>query len=145
MTQDRYTDEDLPLFVYGTLRPGQQRWSLIEDMVEDTQPGLLRGYRMFHLPEGYPALIEAPEGQGRAVGDLLLPRGGMEADFYAATDQIECYNPEEPNSLYKRVVAGTGHARAFLYVYHPDRAKAVEERGELVPHGNWTKFIGEST
>jgi gamma-glutamylcyclotransferase (GGCT)/AIG2-like uncharacterized protein YtfP len=131
--QPRHDDVDA-LFVYGTLRPGQSRWPRIESMVLDTQSAMLRGFEMYDLPEGYPAVIE---GDGRIVGELLWAREGARDDLLETTDRIEGYRPGDDSSLYQRIVAGQGHARAFIYVYHPARSQRLAERGERVPRGDW--------
>jgi gamma-glutamylcyclotransferase (GGCT)/AIG2-like uncharacterized protein YtfP len=125
------------LFVYGTLMPGQSRWPQIEDLVLDTQTAILRGFEMYHLPEGYPAVIE---GDGEIRGQLVWPVEGARAELLDTTDTIEGYIPNDNSSLYLRAVAGHGHARAFIYLYNASQSELVE-RGERVPHGDWATFV----
>ncbi|MGM0557423.1 MAG: gamma-glutamylcyclotransferase family protein [Myxococcota bacterium] len=137
MSASSNTDIDA-LFVYGTLMPGQSRWSQIDDLVMDTQTAILQGFEMYHLPEGYPAVIE---GDGEIRGQLVWPVDGARTELLETTDAIECVVPDEDNALYVRVVAGQGHARAFIYLYHPSRVDDLVERGERVPHGDWASFV----
>lgn len=79
--------EDLPLFVYGTLRPGGRYWPQVEDLVEvvgeASCPGSVVPTRF-----GWPAADLS--GSGRFDGVLLQPRGPAEArDLVAVTDEIE--------------------------------------------------------
>lgn len=128
------------IFVYGTLRPGRERWPLIEDMVVDTQTAMMRGFEMYHLPDGYPAVVE---GDGRITGELIWPVEGAREALLDKADRIENYIPGDDRSLYRRIVAGQGHARAFIYVYHPGRLDDLHNRGTPVPHGDWVRFVEE--
>lgn len=79
--------EDLPLFVYGTLRPGERYWPQVADLVEvvgeATCPGTVVQTRF-----GWPAADLS--GAGRFDGVLLEPRGPVAArDLVAVTDEIE--------------------------------------------------------
>lgn len=80
--------EDLPLFVYGTLLPSQDRWHLVADLVADTRPATATGW--LHDPgHGWPAARFDPAG-GTVHGQLLLPAGAQAAqDLYARCDRIE--------------------------------------------------------
>lgn len=79
--------EDLPLLVYGTLRPGERYWRRVEHLVdvvgEASCPGTVVQTRF-----GWPAADLS--GSGRFEGVLLRPRGAAEArDLVAVTDEIE--------------------------------------------------------
>lgn len=79
--------EDLPLFVYGTLRPGERYWPRIADLVrvvgDATCPGSVVQTRF-----GWPAADLS--GDGRFPGVLLSPRDAASArQLVTVTDGIE--------------------------------------------------------
>ena len=50
------------IFVYGTLKPGGRNYFLAVG-VTHTEPAYVEGYKLLHFePEGYPAMVPAPEG-----------------------------------------------------------------------------------
>lgn len=138
-----HTDSEIDaLFVYGTLRPGQSNWPQIAALTLDTQTAIMRGFEMYHLPEGYPAVIG---GVGEVRGTLVWPEDGARDELLQTTDRIERFAPGDETSLYRRVVAGVGHARAFIYLFHPSRIDHLKRHGTRVPHGNWPAFREERT
>jgi gamma-glutamylcyclotransferase (GGCT)/AIG2-like uncharacterized protein YtfP len=59
----------VPLFVYGTLRPGGRLHNWIESAVIDSEPATVTGYTLFNLGGHFPLMV--PE-RGRVVhGDIL--------------------------------------------------------------------------
>lgn len=67
--------EDLPVFVYGTLRPDGPAFGLIEDLVEVLGPASIPG--RLHPPSSAEAEVAYPavdlEGEGEVQGMLLRP------------------------------------------------------------------------
>lgn len=108
--------QDLPLFVYGTLRPGERYWPRIADLVdvvgEGTCPGSVVDTRF-----GWPAAEPAPAG--RFEGVLLRPRDPDAARrLFATTDRIE----QAPTLFRRRAmpVTAAGHQQwAIVYVWAP--------------------------
>jgi gamma-glutamylcyclotransferase (GGCT)/AIG2-like uncharacterized protein YtfP len=122
------------IFVYGTLRPDQQRWPAIEGFVERTEPATIEGFVLFDLPQGYPAI---EPGEGEVVGALLHLHEEHAERAIAAADEIEGYAEGAPNSLYERVVVDVDGVQAYTYVYHPKRRAYLQSHGERVDGGDW--------
>lgn len=79
--------EDLDLFVYGTLQPGEPGWPLIAGLVDVVGPGATRG-QLVATPMGWPAATFA--GEGVVHGMLLQPRGATAArELLRVTDRVE--------------------------------------------------------
>jgi len=100
------------LFVYGTLRPGDVRWSFLEpwvvdDGVEDSVVG-----RLYDTGLGYPAAIFGD-------GGLVVGRA-YELRHTTLEDALRVIDEEEDTvlGLYRRVeVATTNGRRAWAYEY----------------------------
>lgn len=122
------------LFVYGTLRPSESRWPAIEGFVARAEPAVLEGFRMYALPEGYPAIAPGP---GDVCGTLLHLEPSLVAGALAKADQIEGYVEGSPRSLYKRVVVNLDGSDVYTYVYHPNRRDHLHTNGQLIESGDW--------
>jgi gamma-glutamylcyclotransferase (GGCT)/AIG2-like uncharacterized protein YtfP len=93
---------------------------------------------LYHLPEGYPALID---GNGVVEGEIMESVGD---DLLRSLDLLEDYNGERSESLYVRevrtVLTKEGEeVPCWIYVYAD--ARYAWENGILVPHGSWRKFM----
>ncbi len=130
------------IFVYGTLLPGQERFRLIAQMVAGRQAARTRG-RLLHLPEGYPALMEAEEGW--VQGELLRFNEPIEK-VLDVCDRIEGYQPDdEEASLFIRVVKqvepeGGSPKEAWCYSAGPAMREKSLREGQEVDDGDWLAF-----
>lgn len=79
--------DDLPLFVYGTLRPGRRYWPRVAELVDVVGDATCPG-SVVDTPFGWPAAdLSAP---GRFPGILLQPRDPDAArEAVRVTDEIE--------------------------------------------------------
>lgn len=71
--------DTVPLFVYGSLRPGMALWHLVRDEVVASTPGWVRGRLHWHRSMEYPLLTigDGDERDARPVrGELLSLRPG---------------------------------------------------------------------
>ncbi len=100
------------LFVYGTLRPGDVRWSLLEPFaadrgIDDTAPG-----RLFDTGLDYPAAIFG--SGGTIVGRTYRLHAATLVEALAVLDEEE----DTVDGLYRRVTVVTGRgATAWAYAY----------------------------
>lgn len=100
------------LFVYGTLRPGDVRWSLLEPFVADQGQADSVAGRLFDTGLDYPAAVFG--GEGRIVGRTYLLRADTLGDALAILDEEE----DSVLGLYRRVELTTGSGvRAWAYEY----------------------------
>lgn len=118
------------LFVYGSLKPGEGRWPLIADLVEDVGPAWTSG-TLVATPYGWPAATF--DGDGTVHGHLLRPRVGARDELIRRCDRIE-----GEGELFRRVVVavdgrdGTVEATAYEWLGRDDPP------GEPVPDGRWS-------
>ena len=101
----------LPVFVYGTLRPGESRWPYVRDVVESTEDAAVVG-RVFDTGLGYPAL--ALDGSTRVAGVLLHLAASTADDAMALLDEIEAH----PNLYVRTLVRLVDGRLAWTYVWN---------------------------
>ncbi|HJW08686.1 MAG TPA: gamma-glutamylcyclotransferase family protein [Holophagaceae bacterium] len=137
------------LFVYGSLREGGSR----HGWLQKTHPeGVCRAWtpgRLFHLPEGYPALVPGdeppalPPGPGWVAGEFVgyEDEAALESAL-ADLDQVE--GVEE--GLFTReirpvVLEGGLRYRAWVYVFHVERLPALEKAAVELDGGDWKDYL----
>ena len=140
----------LELFVYGTLMPGQVRDDLILPWTLRHEAATLEGW-LFHLPEGYPALV-SPIGAAASALEGL-PAAGLVHGVYCvleaahqgvlrSLDAYEAYDASEPDSLYLRVrrevgLSGGRRGTPWVYIWNPSRIEALRRRAMLIEGGRF--------
>ena len=123
------------LFVYGTLMRGQVNYDRFCADALTIEPAVTTG-RLYHLPMGFPAMIEAADGQvfGEAITFLDLDAVLMQ------TDLLEGFEPRRPDSsMYRRVavpvlIEGSEQCvTAWTYVWN----RALPRGAMSLPNGRW--------
>lgn len=105
-------DEQQHLFVYGTLRPGDVRWSFLEPFVADAGVADTVAGRLFDTGLDYPAAVFGDEGV--IVGRSYPLRSDTLERALAVLDEEE----DTVLGLYRRVQVTTGRGlRAWAYEY----------------------------
>lgn len=100
------------LFVYGTLRPGDVRWALLEPYVADSGAADSAAGRLFDTGLDYPAAVFG--GDGTIVGITYGLRPDTLAEALAVLDEEE----DTVLGLYRRVEVTTGNdVQAWAYEY----------------------------
>lgn len=127
------------VFVYGTLMSGFNNHFVVSDYAISTGVGEIEGI-IYHLPEGYPAIIS---GLGRVKGEVLTLKEVEEA--LKAMDILEDYKEDRENNLYERVVVhvqtASGSVEAFCYFWPESNKKYLEETGIYIKSGSWRDFV----
>ncbi|MEU4683276.1 gamma-glutamylcyclotransferase family protein [Streptomyces xinghaiensis] len=130
----------LPVFVYGTLRPGGRHHTrLLHGRTDHEEPARLPGAVLYEGP-GFPYAVEEP---GREVhGHLITPRAAHYGELLAGLDALEGYTPGEPATFYERcardVLRADGRAvRAWVYFAAEPVARGLRATGTRVPGGRW--------
>lgn len=131
----------LPLFVYGTLMPGERNWPLLEEHCTAHERATIEGWQLWHLDAGnYPAITP---GDGAVEGALIQITEARWASVLATLDRLEDYTPEAPDrSLYlrerSRAILQDGSPRdVWLYVWNPTRRAELEQGGRLIHGRSW--------
>ncbi|MFC5721675.1 gamma-glutamylcyclotransferase family protein [Streptomyces gamaensis] len=139
------TDEEsrrgpLPVFVYGTLRPGQgNHGRYLAGRTAAEEPAVLRGAVLYEGP-GFPYAVEEPGGE--VHGELVTLDPERWRTLLAALDALEDYVPGRARNHYVRVerpvVRGDGvTVRAWVYVAARPLARRLAALGVRVPGGSW--------
>ncbi len=126
------------VFVYGTLM--KNFWNhkrYLEGRINRITQGKTRGL-LYHLPEGYPALLE---GNEIVQGEVIEP---VDDDLLRSLDMLEGYAEGRSNNLYVRdvkdILTEDGEkTTCWVYIYADERY--AQENGILVSDGNWRKFM----
>jgi gamma-glutamylcyclotransferase (GGCT)/AIG2-like uncharacterized protein YtfP len=110
-----------PLFVYGTLLPGERNYSwFLAGRTETETQARARGELWLVESEDYPYLVP---GEGEVHGCLVTIQKTEFTRIIQAIDRLEDYDPRQPRqSLYLRrliqVVNHTVETRAWAYVWN---------------------------
>lgn len=111
-----------PLFVYGTLRPGNDNYpSYFAGRVQHEERATLTGAALY--TEGvYPYLTIEPglcQPFERVIGTLVYPAPEHYAAVLRDVDELEDYVAGRSTNWYERVVqrVDTAHGRVEAYVY----------------------------
>ncbi|KAF3885796.1 MULTISPECIES: gamma-glutamylcyclotransferase family protein [Nostocales] len=130
----------LKVFVYGTLKPGEDNYDrYCAGKVVDAVSAIARG-KLFALPVGYPAM--AP-GNSSVRGYLL---SFANAKVLTDLDELEDYHPatDESENLYIRqqieVHDLQGQSLGWAWVYLMKEELATKLGGIFLPDGWWSKL-----
>ena len=100
------------LFVYGTLRPGDVRWTILERFVADAGVDDTTTGQLFDTGCGYPAALFG--GDGTISGRTYRLRAEVLDEALAVLDDEE----GSVRGLYRRVAITTGNGEsAWAYSY----------------------------
>jgi gamma-glutamylcyclotransferase (GGCT)/AIG2-like uncharacterized protein YtfP len=139
----QHTPEYLPVFVYGTLRAGQNNWRrYLAGKTLAAYPAIAPKHKMFSTNYAY--VTDAPDYQ--VIGELMLIRPECYAPVMQDLDRLEDYDPDDlEGSLYVRVQREVlviesvpRPHRAWIYHLNPRRRGTFSE-ADLVPHGDWLR------
>lgn len=136
--------EELPFFVYGTLRPGECNHDLfLHGRTAAEEPAVLAGAVLYEGP-GYPYALLDPGAGGTVAGEVVTASSGEYGELLSVLDRLEEYvAPGHPRNLYERVVCevlrsdGT-RVRAWVYVAAPGVERELRAKGAPIPGGDWT-------
>ncbi|MET7688568.1 gamma-glutamylcyclotransferase family protein [Streptomyces sp. NPDC005483] len=129
------TPARFPIFVYGTLRPGEVNHDLfLRGRIRSEEPGRLTGALLYDGP-GYPYAVE--EAGGVVMGELVTPRADAYAELLAVLDELEEYRPGDPRNLYERVAREVIRTADGTSVPAPSVAARLRTGGKPIEGGDW--------
>lgn len=127
------------IFVYGSLRQGFWNYDkVLKHRIKNIELGSIKGFSLYHLPEGYPAIIK---GEDIIHGEICTLSN---AKHLKSIDLLEGYAGDASTDLYTRikqpVLLSTGEEElCWVYVY--TNPQYVQNKGKYIPHGDWKKFM----
>lgn len=122
--------DELPFFVYGTLRPGAYNHDrFLAGRIGAEADAVLDGAVLYDGP-GYPYVV--PAEKGRVVGTLLTPAPGAYGELFGLLDRLEL--PVGYERVAKDVVRTGDGARvaAWVFLAGPDAPL-----GPVIESGDW--------
>jgi gamma-glutamylcyclotransferase (GGCT)/AIG2-like uncharacterized protein YtfP len=139
-----------PLFVYGTLRPGQYNYRCVKGYSEHVETCRTADeYVLFTQKyKAFPYMIPAdywPEAKSSyVIGDLLkVGRAGIEQ-----TDRLEGYNEDRTDNWYERkiinIVTSSGVTNAYVYLLSKTRFDEMTKEDYIVITGVLSNSVAES-
>lgn len=125
------------IFVYGSLMTGMSNHSIIAPFVTRVRTGTL-----YHLPDGYPALIA---GDGIVRGELVDIKDSPNA--LEILDRFEdFYGVGNPHNLYERVAQTVwceAETAVTAEVYRWAKPDELQQIGILVADSDWRSYLKE--
>ncbi len=106
----------VPLFVYGSLRPGMALWPMLRDHVVRSEPASVRGRLFWHSSMEYPVLTIGTGADASCHGELLLLRPGDEVNRVIVDEEL-LYGYD---ARWVRVRTRTGLEEAVVLVWNRD-------------------------
>ncbi len=127
----REQEEPVGIFVYGSLKEGKRYFYMAKQAGwTHSRSATLRGYRIFSLPVGYPAVVA---GDGHVYGELQtyidLERALIVLDRFEGEGQ-------EYDRVLCEIKTEAGPCSAWLYCFS-DEAMVDERGGQLIPTGRY--------
>lgn len=135
--------DQLPFFIYGTLRPGQGNYPrFLGGRTAQEVPAVLHGHDLFDV--GLPYVVRSTP-DAMVVGDLAFVLPEDYSDVLADLDRLEGYSRRRPGGHYQREAlavhyqdADGSEVTALAWVYLAGPAVRARLLGaNPVPGGDW--------
>lgn len=142
-------DGYFPIFVYGTLRPGQSNYIRLAAHAIRSEPAHLTGYAVYNLEpvtgNPWPHAARSTDPTHIIVGDLIWIDPDHLKHVLTELDAYEDYDPNDvENSEYLRIHATVSETRtgdqrlAWVYVANMHITDLMSDE-HRIDHGDWTK------
>ena len=124
--------EPVPMFVYGTLRPGMALSHYLAGVTVKQEPAVARGYHLLRYPMyGYPHMVKRKGGVVR--GDLLWVEPSPNLDWVVGMETRAGYDA----TMIEVEVPGVAITHSALsFVYHVSEAE--QSKMMNVPDNDWS-------
>ncbi|HEY5835986.1 gamma-glutamylcyclotransferase family protein [Streptomyces sp.] len=136
------TPRHLPVFVYGTLLPGERNHHLLHGRTVSWTPAVLPGTLLFHGP-GYPYAVPDPDGAGTVHGEVAVITEEVYGQVLAELDRLEDYVPGNAANLYERVAVQVrtpgGEVHAWVYIAADRITRELLVSGVRIEDGDWLR------
>lgn len=129
-----------PIFVYGTLRRGEERFGLYGFQTILHEEAYLDDFQLLNIGGSFPGIVP---GEGRVRGEVHL------YSDLGLLDRIECFEEAFPHqSLFLRrwvsasLPSGEPHS-AMAYVFNPDFPIPSQISLQIIGSGDWKEITSE--
>jgi len=139
-------EEKLPFFVYGTLRPGQSNFHLLEGRTQRIRSAYVDGFALYTLGS-YPSMLKSNAPRARVYGEVVTPQSYRYDTVMQSLDRLEEYDPTDPDaSWYYRTVHdvhlnGSKTVRVWMYLGREEHLKIWNKR---IQSGDWALFCQQN-
>jgi gamma-glutamylcyclotransferase (GGCT)/AIG2-like uncharacterized protein YtfP len=137
--------DNLKIFVYGTLKPGETNYQrYCTGKVVEAKRAIAFG-QLFDLPLGYPAMTI---GDSPVQGFLLT---FADPNVLSILDELEDYDPQrlpEENEYYRQeidIYSPTDQALGLAWVYLMTSKQVQYLEGIPIPSGWWSGYVDTLT
>jgi len=144
--QTDQTEEQRPFFVYGTLRQGQSNFYLLDGRTQRIRSAYVDGFALYCLGT-YPSMLRSDVGRAHVYGELVWPMTHRYEAVMQTLDNLEQYDPANPDESWYLRIEHTVHlnasrsVRAWLYLGREDHLKSWHKR---IPSGDWSRFCQQN-
>lgn len=146
---EQYLAQPYPVFVYGTLRPGQGNYRLMGDAVNTYTSGVVKGVGIYGPTRGFPYAAEHQDDNAITVGEVVwLSNDYTGVKARQNLDYLEGFSSDYPtNSHYERVLktinikdnlGNDKEVKAWMYLARGYSKSALEEKDRII-HGDWVQ------
>lgn len=146
---EQYLAQPYPVFVYGTLRPGQGNYRLMGDAVQTYTSGVAKGIGIYGPTRGFPYAAEHKDDNAITVGEVVwLSNDYTGVKARQNLDYLEGFSSDYPtNSHYERVLktiniqdnnGNSKEVKAWMYLARGYSRSALQENDRIL-HGDWVQ------
>jgi gamma-glutamylcyclotransferase (GGCT)/AIG2-like uncharacterized protein YtfP len=142
---EHFLSQPYPVFVYGTLRPGQSNFSLFGNSYYHVESNaIIEDFGIYGAHRGFPYAKDAMGS--KTVGDILCVDLGKNGHHVRQSlDSLEGFDSDFPSSShYERVLRKASYLEAGepvevdIWVYNASGTSKKQLRDEdLIPEGDW--------
>lgn len=126
-----------PIFVYGTLLPGERGWHwYLRHVADSWGPGRLGDHALYGRRRPYPFAV--PEVGSWVVGALVWPNPRLSGHVLARLDAYEGLSQDPPLYVRDRAPVDTGDSieEAWVWLAGPG---FIADPDDLIPSGDWRR------
>ncbi|WES64676.1 gamma-glutamylcyclotransferase [Microbacter sp. GSS18] len=110
----------IPLFVYGSLRPGGELWGAIEPHVIEARPAIVPGRLVWHEGMQWPLLLADASFAETVRGDLLMLRPGDEVNRVIVDEELLYGYDVRWTTVLADPGGASAEVRALVFVWSRD-------------------------
>ncbi|MBN2472261.1 MAG: gamma-glutamylcyclotransferase [Anaerolineae bacterium] len=130
-----FPDDQIPLFVYGTLRRTQENYTLLRGYTLHEQAARIEGFALYSV-NTYPVVTP---GDRTVYGELMWLNPHVYERVLQRLDEFERFRVRPETGTLQRTLceANTGSIIRRAWLYQAEKTLVRPE--QLVPHGDWVK------
>lgn len=139
------TTDNLPFFVYGTLRNGEGNYygRLVGRTTREAL-GSVNGFLMLGRRSAFPFALPASDDY-TITGEVMWIEPELYDDVMKSMDDLEGYAPGREWNMYNRKIAtvdtANGPVKAWIYVSNLPVEHFIATQTPIIPSGDWFEAV----